>query len=386
MKKVKEYFKDKSLQRRSFLKLAGLSVAGLSMGLPRWSHAGETPAEISGDHKHLWHTDKDGNLYFIPTNLKTDKIDQNIVKAKVDGEWETYPIREFDDEFHTWWIAEKNWYYDQLIAFFEHQTDKMNIPNGGHHHPMLATYGLKKSGRGDSKFHLNNTPKGFTIIPKPENMAYIMEQIEAIYNDPNADLPVDIFKKRKELYQQKDLWDKKRFATLESFSGRPINANDSDGCYGFKETHTFSNVMDNPMSTLTYMGIWNTDGTQSYFQGVADVTPTFEFRGFSWMISYYNPFNNDYEKKIAEYINQGHCGYHGGPCDIATNVFLVCEQFNNTPCTYTEGRGKRSVPPYTYDDYYDVCPEPMITSKPKSAKKLTKADKIALIKKLRIPV
>ena len=389
MKKVKEYFKDNISQRRSFLKMAGLSFAGLSMGLPKWGHAAEQPPDHETDHNHLWHTDKNGNLYFIPTSLRTNKVDQGIVQAKVDNEWKEYQIKSFDNEFFTWWVAEKDWYYNQLIAFFEHQTDELNIPNGGHHHPMLCTYGVKKSGRGDSEFHLNCTPKGFTIIPKPENMDYVMEQIDAIYNDPNADLPVDVFKKRQELYHETDLWDTTRFATLELYSGRPINASDlgdGGGCYGFKETHTFSNVMDNPMATLTYMALFNTDGTQSYFQGLADETPTFEFRGFSWMISYYNPLNSDYEQKVAGYVNQAHCGYHGGSCVIPTNVFLVCEQFNNSPGDDPYGRGKRTVPSYTYDNYYDVCAQPTLVYKPKSAKKLTKEEKIALIKKLRIPV
>jgi hypothetical protein len=391
MKKGNENSNSKSLQRRSFLKLAGLSFAGLSMGFPRWGHAAEKLPEITGDHKHLWHTDANGNLYFVPINLKTDKVDQSKVKAKVDDEWKTYPVREFDDEFHTWWIDEKNWYYDQLIAFFEGQSDEMNIPNGGHHHPMLCTYGVKKSGRGDSEFHLNCSPKGFALLPKPENIQYIEDQINAIYNDSNADLPVDVFKKRQELYQQKDLWDKTRFATLELYSGRPINATDQGdgaGCYGFKETHTFANVMDNPMATLTYMALFNTDGTQSYFQGLPDETPTFEFRGFSWMISYYNPGNTEYEKLIADYINQAHCQYHGGSCDIATNIFLISEQFNNSPGDDPYGRGKRTIPSFSYDDYYDVCTEtrPATIYKPKSAKKLTKEEKIALIKKLRIPV
>jgi hypothetical protein len=390
MKKVKEYFKERSLQRRSFLKLAGLSVAGLSMGFPRWSHAVEH-TEVKAVHDDIWHTDADGNLYFVPTNLRTNLVERGKVIAKVDGIWKAHDIREFDDEFHTWWIDEKNWYYDQLIAFFEGETDELNIPNGGHHHPMLCTYGVKKSGRGDSEFHLNCTPKGFALVPKSENIDSITTQINNIYDDPNADLPIDVFKKRKELYAQKDLWDKTRFATLELYTGRPINATDSGdggGCYGFKETHTFANVMDNPMATLTYMSLWPTDGTQSYFQGLADEIPTFEFRGFSWMISYYNPDNSDYEKQIADYINQAHCGYHGGICDIATNVFLISEQFNNSPGDDPYGRGKRTIPSYEYNDYYESCgSQPRLIIKPKSAKKkLTKAEKIALIKKLRIPV
>lgn len=44
MKKIKEIFKEKVIPRRSFLKLAGLSSVGLSMGFPlntKWDHASE---------------------------------------------------------------------------------------------------------------------------------------------------------------------------------------------------------------------------------------------------------------------------------------------------------------------------------------------------------
>jgi hypothetical protein len=244
---------------------------------------------------------------------------------------------------------------------------------------MLATYGLNCSGRGDSDFHLNSTPKGFTIVPKPDKIDYVNEQIDAVYNTPGVNLPVDVFKKRRELYQQKDLWDKTRFATLELYSGRPIDKDDPAGDYGFRETHTFANVIDNPMSTLAYMALFNTTGDEPWFNGEADETPTFEFRGFSWLISYYNPKNTPYEKKIADYINQAHCRYHGGSCVIATNVFLIVEEFNNTPGFEPYGRGKRVVPPY---DYFGTDVKTVAAAS--RNKIMTEAEKIELVKKLRI--
>jgi len=382
MKSFKEYLKE----RRSFLKLAGLSVAGLGLGLPKWSDAAEGKrSKAEDEHPDIWHTDANGNTYFVPTNFRSELVNLGYAIAKVDNVWTKFPVREFEDEFHTWWIDEKCWYYDQLIAFFEGQSDEMNVPNGGHHHPMLATYGIRKSGRGDSVFHLNNTPKGFTILPLPQNIQYINDQIQAIYDDPNANLPVDVFLKRKELYQQKDLWDKTKFGTLELYSGRPINALDPGGGYGFRETHTFANVMDNPQATLTYMSLYNTDGSQSYFQGLADETPTFEFRGFCWMISRYNPANGPYENLITDYINTAHCGYHGGACDIHANVFVITELFNNSPGDDPFGRGKRTVPPYDYPTPSgSIGRRPVTTIRPK--KKLTKEEKMDLLKRLRIPI
>jgi hypothetical protein len=383
MGKIKEFLKTQTMQRRSFLKAAGLSSAGLSLGLPFSPKKGNA-AVMSADgpityHKNIWKTDANGNTYFTPKNLRTDKVNsEGKIVAKVDGWWRSYQSREFDSDFQEFWIAEKNWYYDRLIAFFEGKSDTMEIPNGGHHHPMLATYGTSWSGRGDSDFHLNCAPKGFTILPKEDKIEYINQQIEAAY--ASGDVPVGVFKKRKELYNQRDLWAKDRFATLELYSGHPINSTDDYGPYPFKETHTFSNVIDNPMSTLTYMSLYNTDGTQSWLGGEADETPTFEFRGFCWMISFYNPANSPYENAISDYINQAHCKYHGGACDIATNIFLIVEEFNNTPGYGTHGRGRRSVPSFPYQEPTKTYISGINT------KKMTSSEKMELLKKLRIPV
>ena len=391
MGKIKEFMAKKVMPRRSFLKLAGLSSVGMSLGFPlntKWANASSDCCGY-GKKKRYWKTDKDGNRYFVQDNLITRNVDDGHILAKYDGWWKAFPVREFDDEFHDWWIAEKNWYYQQLIDFFEGTTDEMGVPNGGHHHPMLATDARMLCDRGDSEFHLNNTPKGLTIIPKAENIDYIAERVQAIYDDPNADMPVDLFKLRQELYADKSLWDKTKFATLELYSGRPIDADDPGnvgGYYGIEETHTFQNIMENPMSTLTYMSLFNTDGTQDYFGGSSGDTPTFEFRGFSWLISYYNPNLTEYEKAITNYINQAHCGDHGGSCVIATNVFVISEEFNNSPGYDPYARGKRVVPepePGLYSP-----PEPAPTAKSDTPKKkiLTKEDKLELLKRSRFIV
>lgn len=386
MKKIPNVFNAQSLPRRSFLKLAGISSLGLSLGLPFSPKKGHTAAVVSDGrirfHSAIWKTDAGGNLYFTQNRLRTGLANSaGTVVARVDGWWRSYRLREFDSEFHDWWIAEKDWYYDKLIAFFKGEAPSMEIPNGGHHHPMLATYGMNGSSRGDSDFHLNNTPKGFTLLPKPDQISYVNEQIAAAYEDEVEGPPVSVFRKRKELYHQKELWDKTRFATLELYSGHPIDSEDDYGPYGFRETHTFSNIIDNPMATLTYMALWNTDGTQSYFGGAANETPTFEFRGFCWLMAYYDPANTEYETTIIDYINQAHCRQHGGSCHIAVNLFLITEEFNNTPGFEPYGRGRRVVPTFTYPTTVRTA-----AAEAGSVKRMTSGEKVALAEKMGIPL
>ena len=136
------------------------------------------------------------------------------------------------------------------------------------------------------------------------------------------------------------------------------------------------------------MALWNTDGTQSYFDGLSGETPTFEFRGFCWLIAYYNPDNSEYEKSIADYINLAHCGQHGGSCNIATNIFLITEELNNTPGFADKGRGRRIVAPFTYPTAYTKLPVsleiPRIEAS--SIRLMTPDEKMALAEKMGIPV
>ncbi|MEW6380271.1 MAG: hypothetical protein AB1611_11785 [bacterium] len=386
MKSLGEICTEQGIKRRSFLKAFGLSSAGLgllSMGGPLLAKWGKASGEEIFDSSAVdWKTDENGNKYFVPKNIRTDLVnDKRIVIARIDGIWARYPVREFDADFHDWWLAEKIWYFDRLIAFVEGETEGMNIPNGGHHHPMISTYGKKFGGRGDSDFHLNTTAKGFTIVPKPENIQRVNNELDKVYKTGN--IPMDVFKIKRQLYQEKELWDKTRFATLELYTGRPINAQDPARQLGFTETHTFQNIIANPAATLTYMSLFNTDGTQTFFEGLPYLTPHFEFRGFCWLISYYNPDNTPYEKAIADYVNQSHSKFHGGVSDIIVNIFLIAEEFNNTP-GYQAGLGKRAVPLAEYKESKLEATKPRPQPQPK--KKLTREERIELIRRLHLPV
>lgn len=380
MGKIKDCIKQRGMPRRSFLKMAGLSSLGLNLGFPphaRWAFAEESPQRESSIP---WRMNSEGYPYFVQKNIKTGWLDDGYMLARLDNSWWIYKTAAFEDEFYTWWLEEKMWYYDQLLAYFSGETDEYDIPNGGHHHPMLATYGKKYGNRGDSMFHLNNTPKGYTLIPKKEYLRELIDELNAIYDNPQADLPEDVFKFRIEKYNREELWDKNKFATLEIYTGHPFEAGDWD--LGFKETHTFQNIMENPMGTVTFMSLYNTPGEQSYFNGEEGHTPTFEFRGFCWMMSPHNPNLTQYEKDVCYYLNQAFSRYHGLRDDFIANLFVLTEEFNNSPTDSAAfGLGKRVVPPYDYG-----VSERMAAQTGFKKSRLTKEEKSALLKRLKIPV
>lgn len=112
MGKIKDFFKHTNVARRSFLKLAGLSVAGIGLGLPFSPKKGSASIFPSNgqikEHRNIWKIDDKGNRYFVPRNIRTDKVNsEGKVIARVDGWWRWYQVREFDNEFLQFWLAEK---------------------------------------------------------------------------------------------------------------------------------------------------------------------------------------------------------------------------------------------------------------------------------------
>ena len=53
--------------------------------------------EYQGDGSEFW---QDG--YFVQQNVDASKLADNIIKAKVDGEWQEYELTEFPEIFFNW--------------------------------------------------------------------------------------------------------------------------------------------------------------------------------------------------------------------------------------------------------------------------------------------
>jgi hypothetical protein len=100
------------------------------------------------------------------------------------------------------------------------------------------------------------------------------------------------------------------------------------------------------------------------------------------MMSPYNPNLTQYEKDVCYYLNQAFSKYHGLRDDFIANLFVMTEEFNNSPTDSAAfGLGKRVVPPYSYGTSSRAAASGGVKNR-----RLTKEEKRALLKTLKIPV
>jgi hypothetical protein len=158
-------------------------------------------------------------------------------------------------------------------------------------------------GRGDSDFHVNNKLIGITIVPKEE---YIKE----INNTMLEKLKIPFQEKLDyliEITSNRDLWCKDKQAGIEIFSTPEFM------------THTFYNLMKNPVATLC-------------FQGAIDIFTSFEVRCIAKIVHPLDPEISDQEKDIALFPNILHGFFHGmEPEPVPGVIYYHIEEYNNAP-------------------------------------------------------
>ncbi len=316
--------KENKIQRRSFLKMAGAAMAG--MALPFKSKQSEAQAATAPKSKaDFWKINpENGQEYFRQSVVNTSLVEsEKTIWAKVDGWWQKYPVRELDDEFITWHINDHLDWYDRL------QTNR-EVGNGGQHTPGIATCSNRKTGRGDSMFHLNNAFKSVTLVPKKE---YIDEYL-AVYEEKieTGGGPYS-FEWKKALVEDSTYWERSVLATTDLYSGQDYVMQN----YGFKESHYLLNTMANPVANVLYIDVYA--GIES---------PTWEIRCIAVNIHWNDPEANELHEKYRKCVLYPHKVQHGGTIDIIGSVFYVIEEFNNIASDAPPGRGMRSVPSYTY--------------------------------------
>lgn len=270
------------MNRRSFLKTVGFTAPLLAFlgSIPKMLWAGK----LEHSKKDFWKDKK-----FIQNSVDLSGYKNGMIKAKIDDTWKEFKIRKASDEFIKWNLEKR-------LKFLE-DIKKGVMGWGGPHQGAVATYGL---GRLDSKFTVNNAIKGMGLAPKDENIDKAIKRLKDTFESPMPE-KMDILKS---LYEgDADFFDWRKQTSLELYSTPTF------------ETHTFLNVMDNPVATIVYLDI-----------------PSFEIRTIARVVHPEDKSALPSEKKLLEFVNLAHEYMHGKFSRIfPLLLFYIIEEFDNTP-------------------------------------------------------
>jgi len=335
---------ENKLKRRSFLKLAGAALAGMSLPFASRRVEADISTKLVSGGK-FWVNPGTAQEYFRQNvvNAKFVQSD-NIVWAKVDGWWQKYQLAGYNSEFYNWYVNDLFKWYD--IIFTEGKVP----PNGGHHTPGIATYSRRGVSRGDSNFHLNSAFKSVTIAPKVENIDYylsVYKQALAFNAGTATSAGEYSLDWKKNLLRNEDFWDHKLLISTDLYSGQgPQSVTPSTGevdvetTFGFKESHYLLNTMVNPVANMLFL--------DSFTEQAA---PTWELRGIVSNTHWNNP-DTDATTQLYEKYRQcvlyPHMLQHGQTEHHIGVVFHIAEQFDNRDSDAPPGRGTRAVPGFTY--------------------------------------
>jgi hypothetical protein len=275
-------FEGGFMNRRSFLKTVGFTAPLLAFlgNIPKMLWAGK----LEHSKKDFWKDKK-----FIQNSVDLSGYKNGMIKAKIDDTWKEFNIRKASDEFIKWNLEKR-------LKFLE-DIKKGVMGWGGPHQGAVATYGL---GRLDSKFTVNNAIKGMGLAPKDENLDKAIKRLKDTFESPMPE-KMDILKS---LYEKDaDFFDWRKQTSLELYSTPTF------------ETHTFLNVMDNPVATIVYLDI-----------------PSFEIRTIARVVHPEDKSALPSEKKLLEFVNLAHEYMHGKFSRIfPLLLFYIIEEFDNTP-------------------------------------------------------
>jgi hypothetical protein len=237
--------------------------------------------------------------YFIQKSIDTSRIHENIIKAKVDGQWQEFILEDLPEPFVSWDAKAR---IESLAGISKGEMPGLDGPHNG----IIATYGYQRE---DSAFKVNNAIKGCGFLPKKEK---IKEMIQLL-KDTNED---DYMRKLGILtgfYEKIDsLFDLNKQVSLELYASPK------------RGTQTFLNQMTDPTSVIVFMDI-----------------PTFKLKTLAYLLHPENPQLTDYEKDVIEYVNSVHSYFHGKfDKQFIAVIYNIVEVYNSSPGS-EQGKGTR---------------------------------------------
>jgi len=249
---------------------------------------GKTEAgKMSLEHAAVNHW-KDSTFHQTSIDLKD--YAKNIIRAKVEGVWQDFAVRELPKAFLDWNFAGRHSYIGHLR--------KDEMPSlAGPHNGVVASHGLKRK---DSQMSINNAVKGMGFLPKKEKLPEMLAFIKATWND-SMERKLDILDS---LYINcQDNFDRNKLISLELYSKPSF------------ETHTFLNQMTDPGVAIVFLDM-----------------KSFEVRALAQMLHPKDSQLSDYEKSVVEWCNKIHDYFHGDmPWKSIAVIYHVTEVFDNSP-------------------------------------------------------
>lgn len=317
----------KGMDRRSFFKWSGLSVLGLMI-------MDKIRPAIAGDAEDKKYWNDEG--YFHQDNINVSEIDQGILKLKglnLDG-WKEYNVVYTDEWFPEWNFSER---LERIQGMIDDPTKQPQW--GGAHNPSVSSFGgviPAPDAFNRSQFRLNNAIKGMGLAPKETEIDRMIQEMYAIWDEDDTTRVLHL----KGMYTNRDQWDMNKQISLELYATPE------------RLTHSFINWMENPLSTISFMGLrmrFAFPPPGDPVPGPAPVwMPTYELRCAAHMIHPMDPAfdDDDYEFKLIKFSNTVHDFYHhspGEPPPVRETMSIgvihyILEEFDND---FVGGKSKR---------------------------------------------
>ncbi|NOZ84734.1 MAG: twin-arginine translocation signal domain-containing protein [Deltaproteobacteria bacterium] len=296
------------ITRRDALRMTGAAAAAAGVGVisPKLSARVDgglplpTPAKT---RERVW---KNDGRYFVQDTVDVSELDKGVIRARVDGKWRGFAIRELNNDFVNWNMNKRIEMMDNMMS------QNFGIYNDAHN-AAVATYGAY---RGDSAFSINVAYKGIGWIPTPDHMD---EKIKEYEDNAGASMP-DKMSIIKSGYIKKEIWRKNVIGSLELYTTKNY------------ETHSFLNQVTNPVSSIVFL----------------DSPPSFKVQTIARLMHPEDPNLTEDEKSMVKWINYAHQFFHGNPplmVGFIAVAYYVVEQFDNSPWGSTDDAGGHRVVP-----------------------------------------
>ena len=279
--------------RRFFLKWGGAGLLTLPLMTNVKLVCGAAP--VMGINKNYW-SEAAGKKYCVQGTVYDEEVKQGYIWARIDGWWKRFQIRSLEETFWTW-------HHEEMLKSFEQQLadTPYEYRAGGPHSPSVATYGNRR-GRGDSNFHVNNKIIGLQATPKQDKIKELNDTMLRMIDEKEE------YKTKvawlKDMHEQ-DIWRTELQTGVEYFTTPDF------------ETHTFLNLMENPVATLC-------------FQGRYDIFTSFEVRCIAQIVDPRNPAISEELRQLAKYPAILHGFYHDNVPEIPAVLYWPVEEYDNT--------------------------------------------------------